>query len=213
MFGTILANLGMNLVTGAVERQQTKKQVNKAISATNQQTAWQQQSIKTAALSQEAGSQQARFQLRMHAADAYGQIGNSTTVGRSQQRLLSANRWQAGQEAAGMSYNQQNAALSSNIAATNAELTRSYQVQNLRSQVPSYADVVLGAVVKTAVPIAQNAIANAAQTPTYQANPAAVAPIAPTQTAQPTQPTQSTTTSMINGKASVAKTSNWWQTK
>ena len=86
----------------------------------------------------------------------------------------------------------------------------SYQVQNLRSQVPSYADVVLGAVVKTAVPIAQNAIANAAQTPTYQANPAAVAPIAPTQSAQPTQPT---TTSMINGKASVAKTSNWWQTK
>ena len=108
-----------------------------------------------------------------------------------------------------MSYNQQNAALSSNIAAINAETTRSYQVQNLRSQVPSYADVVLGAVVKTAVPIAQNAIANAAQTPTYQANPAAVAPIAPTQTAQPTQPS---TTSMINGKASVAKTSNyWWQ--
>lgn len=210
MFGTILANLGMNLVTGAVERQQTKKQVNKAISATNQQTAWQQQAIKTGALSQEAGSQQARFQLRMHAANAYGQLANSTTVGRSQQRILSASRWQAGQEAAGMSYNQQNAALSSNIAATNAELTRSYQVQNLRSQVPSYADVVLGAVVKTAVPIAQNAIANAAQTPTYQANPNAVAPMAPMTPAQPTQPS---TTSMINGKASVAKTSNWWQTK
>ena len=146
----------------------------------------------------------------MHAANAYGQLANSTTVGRSQQRILSASRWQAGQEAAGMSYNQQNAALSSNIAATNAELTRSYQVQNLRSQVPSYADVVLGAVVKTAVPMAQNAIANSVQSPTYQANPAAVAPIAPTQSAQPTQPT---TTSMINGKASVAKTSNWWQTK
>ena len=210
MFGTMLANLGLNLLTGAVERQQTKKQVNKAISATNQQTAWQQQAIKTGALSQEAGMQQARFQLRMHAANAYGQLANSTTVGRSQQRILSASRWQAGQEAAGMSYNQQNAALSSNIAATNAETTRSYQVQNLRSQVPSYADVVLGAVIKTAVPMAQNAIANAAQTPTYQANPAAVAPIAPTQSAQPTQPT---TTSMINGKASVAKTSNWWQTK
>jgi len=152
--------------------------------------------------------QQARFQLRMHALNSAGQLGNSTTVGRSQQRILSANRWQAGQEAAGMSYNQQNAALSSNIAATNTETTRSYQVQNLRSQVPSYADVALGAVIKTAVPIAQNAIANAAQTPTYQANPNAVAPMPTTQPAQPTQPS---TTSMINGKVSVAKTSNWWQ--
>ena len=210
MFGTILANLGMNLVTGAVERQQTKKKVNKAISATNQQTAYRQQAIKTGALSQEAGMQQARFQLLTHAANAYGQLANSTTVGRSQQRILSASRWQAGQEAAGMSYNQQNAALSSNIAATTAETTRSYQVQNYRAQVPSYADVVLGAVVKTAVPIAQNAIANAAQTPTYQANPNAVAPMAPMTPAQPTQPS---TTSMVNGRASVAKTNNyWWQT-
>ena len=147
----------------------------------------------------------------MHAANAYGQLANSTTVGRSQQRILSASRWQAGQEAAGMSYNQQNAALSSNIAATNTEFTRSYQIQNLRAQVPSYADVVLGAVVKTAVPMAQNAIANAAQSPTYQANPAAVAPIAPMAPMATTQPTQPSTTSMINGKASVAKTSNWWQ--
>lgn len=157
--------------------------------------------------------QQARFQLRMHAANAYGQLANSTTVGRSQQRILSANRWQAGQEAAGMSYNQQNAALSSHIAATNAELTRSYQVQNLRSQVPSYADVALGAVIKTAVPIAQNAIANAAQTPTYQANPNAVAPmptIQSVQPAQPTQPTQPSTTSMVNSKPFTRRNINLW---
>ena len=150
----------------------------------------------------------------MHAANAYGQLANSTTVGRSQQRILSANRWQSGQEAAGLSYNQQNAALSSSIAATNIETSRSYQVQNLRSQVPSYADVVLGAVIKTAVPMAQNAIANAAQTPSYQANPNAVAPMPTNQTAQSTnqtaQPTQPSTVSMVNSKPFTRKSINLW---
>jgi len=173
------------------------------VEALNLQTAYQQQALRTRDLSQQAKHQQTRFNFLTHAVRAHGQVAGTPTVGKSKQRAVAVSRWQTGQQLAALAENQQSAALSSYISSRNLEITRQSQAQGMLDQVPSYADVVLGSVLKTAIPLATQATTSSITAPDYEATPSAV-----------NLPTQNQTTMQVvqpQQQQSRRKTLNLWE--